>query len=264
MNWKPHLPEIFLGIWRGAPTAQGLRPRISAPAVDVRRFVNHRPALAAVATFALLFAHAAGIASARHRNHASGASPGDFSYYVLSLSWSPAFCLASPGAAECSGPRRFGFIVHGLWPQNEHGWPEHCDVHRQVPDEVVHGIVDLMPAPGLVYHEWAAHGTCSGLEPAQFFALVRRAYASVAIPQELSRPSQGTIEQSPAAVAGAFLHASPRLAAQSVVVTCSGQSTPRLREVRICLDRDLTPRACSADVLRGACKAAQMIIPPVR
>jgi ribonuclease T2 len=225
--------------------------------------VNRRPTLAAIATFAFLFTYASGIASARHRNHASGASPGDFAYYVLSLSWSPAFCLASPGAAECSGTRRLGFIVHGLWPQNERGWPEHCDAHRHVPDDVVRCIADLMPAPGLVYHEWSAHGTCSGLEPAQFFALVRRAYANVAIPQELASPAQA-IEQPPAAVAGAFLRADPRLAAQSVVVTCTGQGTPRLREVDICLDRDLNPRACSADVMRRACKAPRMIVPPVR
>ena len=48
-----------------------------------------------------------------------------------------------------------------------------------------------MPARGLVYHEWSAHGTCSGLEPAEYFSLVRRAYSSIKIPQELSRPQPG-------------------------------------------------------------------------
>jgi ribonuclease T2 len=202
-------------------------------------------------------------ASARHRSPASGDAPGDFAYYVLSLSWSPAFCLSSPGEAECNGPRRYGFIVHGLWPQNETGWPEHCDVHRAVPDEVVQNMADLMPARALVYHEWSAHGTCSGLEPAEYFALVRRAFASVAIPRELSNPTQAT-EQPPASVAAAFVHANSRVGAQSVVVTCTGQGSPRLREVRICLDRNLAARACSADAVRQACGAPQMIIPPIR
>jgi ribonuclease T2 len=215
----------------------------------------------ALLVFALL--GAIGSASARHRSHADAGAPGDFAYYVLSLSWSPAFCLSSPGAAECNGLRRYGFIVHGLWPQNERGWPEHCDVRRPVPDDVVQGIADLMPARGLVYHEWSAHGTCSGLEPAEYFALVRRAYASIAIPQELSGLAQA-IEQPPAAIAAAFLHANPHLPAQSIVVACSGQGAPRLREVHICLDRDLMPRACSADAMRGACRAPQVIIPPVR
>jgi ribonuclease T2 len=216
----------------------------------------------ALALLALFFVCSIGSASARHR-HANAGEPGDFAYYVLSLSWSPAFCLSSPGAAECNGPRRYGFIVHGLWPQFEQGWPEHCDVHRPVPDGVVQGIADLMPARALVYHEWSAHGTCSGLEPAEFFALVRRAYTSIAIPQELSRPAQA-IEQPPAAIAATFLRANPRLSAQSLVVACGGQGAPRLREVRICLARDLAPRACSADAMRGACRAPQVIIPPIR
>lgn len=125
------------------------------------------------------------------------------------------------------------------------------------------GIADLMPARGLVYHEWSAHGTCSGLEPAEYFALVRRAYTSIAIPQELSGLRQA-IERPPAAIAAAFLHANPHLPAQSIAVTCSGQGAPRLREVHICLDRDLMPRACSADAMRGSCRAPQVIIPPVR
>lgn len=210
---------------------------------------------------------ASGSASARHRNYANAGAPGDFAYYVLSLSWSPAFCLSSPGAEECHGPRRFGFIVHGLWPQgdaaNDQGRPEHCDFRRPVPDDVVHGIADLMPARGLVYHEWAAHGTCSGLEPAAFFALVRRAYSGVSIPQAFSGPDQA-VERSPGSITDAFLHANPRLSAQSIVVTCTGQGVPRLREVRVCLDRELAPRACSADAARAACRAAQVLIPPIR
>src|SRR6202051_2551141 len=186
------------------------------------------------AAFILLSCLVITTATARHRRSASDGEPGAFDYYVLSLSWSPAFCLEKPGAAECNGPRRFGFIVHGLWPQYEEGWPENCNVHQQVPDNVVTAIADLMPARGLVYHEWSAHGTCSGLSPAEFFALVRRAYASIAISRGLSSPTQA-IEQPPAAIARAFRRANPRLPAQSIVVTCTGQSTPSLREVRICL-----------------------------
>jgi ribonuclease T2 len=218
--------------------------------------------LAAIALLAAVL-YASGSASARHRNRANAGVPGDFAYYVLALSWSPAFCLSSPGADECRGPRRFGFIVHGLWPQAEQGWPEHCDFPRPVPDEVVHGLADLMPARDLVHHEWAAHGTCSGLEPAEFFALVRRAYSSVSIPQALSGPDQA-VERSPGSISDAFLHANPRLSAQSVVITCTAQGAPRLREVRICLDRELRPRACSADATRAACRAALVVIPPIR
>ena len=209
---------------------------------------------------ALLFAVSA---NARHRNRASSGEPGDFSYYLLSLSWSPAFCLSSPNSAECTSPRRYGFIVHGLWPQNEKGWPENCDVRSQVPDDVAKGISDLMPVRGLINHEWTAHGSCSGLDPAAFFGLVRRAYNEIIIPAEFSQPSK-SIEQSPAAVVSAFQHANSKLPPLSVVVTCSGQGTARLREVHVCLDRELGPRACSADAARGACRAPTLIVPPVR
>jgi ribonuclease T2 len=215
------------------------------------------------ALFAVMCVCATDSASARHHNRSSGDEPGEFSYYLLSLSWSPAFCLSSPGAAECGGPRRYGFIVHGLWPQNERGWPEHCNVHREVSDEVVQSVAEVMPARSLVYHEWSTHGTCSGLEPPEYFQLLRRAYAGVVIPPPLANPTQA-VERSPAEVTQAFLRANPRFPAQSVVVTCSGQDAPRLREVHVCLDRALGPRSCSADVLRGACKAPQMIIPPLR
>jgi ribonuclease T2 len=209
---------------------------------------------------ALLFAVSA---SARHRNRTGSGEPGEFAYYLLSLSWSPAFCLSSPNSAECKGPRRYGFIVHGLWPQNEKGWPENCDVRSQVPGDVAKGISDLMPARGLINHEWTAHGSCSGLDPAAFFGLVRRAYNEIIIPAEFSQPSK-SIEQSPAAVVSAFQHANSKLPPLSVVVTCSGQGTARLREVRVCLDRELTPRACSADAARGACRTPTLIVPPIR
>jgi len=214
------------------------------------------------ACLALVLLCASSAVSARHHSHSDG-TPGEFDYYVLSLSWSPAYCLQSPGAAECGGPRHYGLIVHGLWPQNESGWPEFCDAHARVPDDVVQGIADLMPARALVYHEWSAHGTCSGLEPAEFFALLRRAYSSIVIPPLLQRPSTA-MERPTSAIAEEFLRANPRLSATAVVATCTGQGAPRLREVRVCLDRNLAPRACSADALRGACRAPQLIILPIR
>lgn len=204
----------------------------------------------------------AGSAAARHRK-SSDAEPGVFDYYLLSLSWSPAFCLSEPAAAECSGARRFGFIVHGLWPQYEKGWPENCNVHLQVPESTVSAISDIMPARGLVNHEWSAHGTCSGMDPADFFGLVRRAYAGITIPTTFSGIGR-EIEQSPSAVAEAFVGTNPRLPAASIVVTCSGQGSPRLREVHICLNRDLSPRACSDDAARTACRAPILIIAPIR
>lgn len=63
-------------------------------------------------------------------------APGQFDFYVLSLSWSPSFCAGATeraaergsggGAATAQqcGPRPYSFVVHGLWPQYEKGFPE--------------------------------------------------------------------------------------------------------------------------------------------
>jgi ribonuclease T2 len=136
-------------------------------------------------------------------------------------------------------------------------------MRREVPEEVVRDMADIMPARGLVYHEWSAHGSCSGLEPSDYFALVRQAYLSLRIPPQLSAP-RAPIEQSTAAIGEAFVQSNPRLPPGGVLVVCSKQDAPRLREVRVCLGRDLKPRTCSADVMREACRAPGLIVPPVR
>ena len=210
----------------------------------------------------LLLQGAAGIALARHHHRNTDTAPGQFDYYLLSLSWSPAFCIQQPDSPECSGPRRFGFIVHGLWPQNERGWPQNCG-GGDVPDSVVASISDLMPAKKLIYHEWTTHGTCSGLDPQAYFDLVRKARTSVNVPASLQNPSTA-IQQPPSAIVDAFMQANPRLPADSVVATCSRQGAPRLREVHVCFDKTLGARACSADSLKEACRADSVIVPPVR
>src|SRR5947209_16704458 len=76
---------------------------------------------------ALLLAGAVGPASGQDRRQNQ---PGQFDFYVLSLSWSPSFCEAAgergtPPQQQC-GARPYSFVVHGLWPQYERGFPEFC------------------------------------------------------------------------------------------------------------------------------------------
>jgi len=81
-----------------------------------------------------LFALAAGGASAQDRRQNA---PGEFDFYVLSLSWSPSFCEEASergnegrSQAQCGG-RPFSFVVHGLWPQYERGFPDYCHGPRR-------------------------------------------------------------------------------------------------------------------------------------
>jgi ribonuclease T2 len=194
-------------------------------------------------------------------------APGEFDFYVLSLSWSPSFCAAAAerrsgghgGGQEC-GPRPYAFVVHGLWPQYDKGFPEYCQVPApRLDHDTVSSILDLMPAPHLVFNEWYKHGTCSGLAPRTYFETVRRARAVVKIPPEYI-DLQAPLTVAPAAVADAFIKANPDLPHDGIAIVCDRQ---RLTEVRVCLSKDLKFSSC-ADVARHSCRRDQLLMPPVR
>lgn len=172
-----------------------------------------------------------------------------FDYWVLALSWSPEYCASSearPDSQQCARPREF--IVHGLWPQYERGHPESCDNRSGVPFRIVDRVEPLMPDRGLVFHQWKKHGSCSGLGVEDYFVQIERAMESLRIPSEaLARAT--THRTSRARLEREFLVVNPRLSAPSITLECRDGY---LREVRICLDRDLRPRACGAD-LRESC-----------
>lgn len=188
--------------------------------------------------------------------------PGQFDFYLLSLSWSPSFCETASGSArqqQC-GQRPYSFVVHGLWPQYERGFPESCEVPSpRLDHRIVDRMLDLMPARGLIYHEWDAHGTCSGLAARDYFDLVRKARAAVTIPPEYQDPTQ-PLTVTPAQVIDAFVKANEGLTPAGVAIDCD---RTRLREVRICLGRDLHFRDCGA-ASRPACRSEKLIMPPVR
>jgi ribonuclease T2 len=195
---------------------------------------------------------------------AQNAAPGQFDFYVLSLSWSPSFCATAAddnrsGGAQC-GARPFSFVVHGLWPQYERGFPEYC----QTPSpRLYHGIMtsmlDLMPAPRLIYNEWDKHGTCSGLSAQNYFDAIRKARAAVNIPPEYNN-LQAPLTVSPAQVEDAFIKANPGLTQSGIAVECSRS---RMSEVRLCLSKDLKFRDCP-EVAKRSCRRDQLVMPPVR
>jgi len=194
-------------------------------------------------------------------------TPGDFNYYVLSLSWSPSFCEAAEERGnfgrsqrvQCGG-RPFSFVVHGLWPQYEHGFPEYCQrPSPRLSRKIMLSMLDLMPAPGLIYNEWDKHGTCSGLDERAYFETIRKAHDVVKIPpefQQLSEPK--TI--APREIEDAFIRANPGLSPAAIAVTCNRR---RLSEVRICMSKDLQFRDCE-EIDRRACRRDQVTMPPVR
>jgi len=191
-------------------------------------------------------------------------TPGEFDFYVLSLSWSPSFCENAEergrrSQAQCGG-RPFSFVVHGLWPQYEHGFPEYCQrPSPRLNRNIMTSMLDLMPAPGLIYNEWDKHGTCSGLSERAFFETIRKARAVIKIPPDFLQLSEPRVI-APADIEEAFIKANPGLSSSAIAVTCNRS---RLSEVRICLSKDLQFRDCE-EIDRGACRRDQVTMPPIR
>lgn len=186
-----------------------------------------------------------------------------FDFYVLALSWSPSYCAAEGPDAnrqQCGSDRPYGFVVHGLWPQFERGYPEDCDPRdRDVSRGVVSGLLDIMPSAGLIRYEWRKHGTCSGLSQADYFAVLRAAREKIVIPPRLRAPS-GDVQISPPELENAFVVANPGLSRDAIAVTCDRRY---MREVRICLQKNLDFRACP-EVDRRGCSAGRVLMPAVR
>lgn len=194
----------------------------------------------------------------------AGGTPGDFDYYVLTLSWSPTYCRSAGRKSDplqCNASRPHRFIVHGLWPQFERGWPDFCRRGAEKPSRrTLSDILDIMPSRGLARHQWRKHGTCSGLSPKAYFDLTRQAFEKIRIPaafNTINRP--GKI--APDAVEKAFRLANPGLHDAAMAVTCSAG---RLKEVQICLNKDLSFRSCRA-VDRSGCRSKRLTVePPLR
>lgn len=191
-------------------------------------------------------------------------APGQFDFYVLSLSWTPAYCEAEgdrrSGDEQCQRGRPYSFVVHGLWPQYERGFPRSCvEPAPRIPFSLVNSMLDLMPARGLVIHQWRTHGTCSGLEAQTYFRALRDARERITIPERFRRLEKHTMV-APIEVENAFLAANPDLEPDMIAVTCDDR---RLREVRICLGTDLSFRSCD-EINRRACRSPRVVMPPVR
>lgn len=192
--------------------------------------------------------------SSRDQTPSGSVAPGLFDFYVLALSWSPTFCQqggASKSPGQCAAQANPGFVVHGLWPQNQHGYPSGCDSGARFPSRLAFDSArGVYPGEGLARHEWREHGTCSGKSPTDYFADVRRARDAITIPAEFKAPES---DQSwvPLDIARAFVGANARLRTDSMAVTCRQNE---LQEVRICFTKDLRSFLSCPEVARASCR----------
>ncbi|WP_043332466.1 ribonuclease T2 family protein [Methylosinus sp. LW4] len=199
-------------------------------------------------------------ASSGMAQSAPEARSGGFDFYVLTLSWSPAFCESGGGReyrAQCEPGLGKGFVTHGLWPQYEHGFPSECDGAATPSRMALEHVAGVYPDEGLARHEWRKHGRCSGKSPTDYFLDVRRATESVTIPALLERSRQAQ-SFAPLDIQRAFIAANPRLRPGMLAVTCRKGA---LQDVRICFSRDLREFRPCPEIARGACRAGEISVP---
>lgn len=198
---------------------------------------------------------------------AAAKADGDFDYYVLVLSWSPTHCSSDAGRGrdddlQCRSGRPYGFVLHGLWPQHERGWPQYCetDEPRAVSARNMAAALKISPSEKLVQHEWEKHGTCAGLSQDDYFAAATLAVEAVKVPKAYKQPAR-PIVTTPNDVKRAFLDANPALASDGLSATCSRN---HLAEIWVCLDKELAPRSCSAEVRCKHCGGREVRMLSVR
>jgi ribonuclease T2 len=192
---------------------------------------------------------------------ADGERAGDFDYYVMSLSWSPTWCALEGeerGSPQCD--QGFGWVLHGLWPQYEAGWPSYCTTRAHNPSRSdTSEQADVFGSSGSAWHQWHKHGRCSGLSSSDYYDLSREAYARITRPA-LLRQLERSVRLPASVIEEAFLESNPEMSADQITITCKAG---RIQEARICLTRDLELRTCGQDTRRD-CTMSDALFDPIR
>ena len=164
--------------------------------------------------------------------------------YTLAASWSPEHCKTRGrnDPLQCGGKAgRFGFILHGLWPEGAAGrWPQWCSLTPRPSLADLSAHICMTPSPRLLERAWAKHGSCMTTRPEAYFKAAAILWQSLKWPDAdgLSRRRDLTVGD----LREAFLVRNPDWPRAAVGVATS--RTGWLRELRLCYGRDFMPQAC--------------------
>lgn len=209
---------------------------------------------------AVMLACLAAVCVSAQKGQGTEGSKGQFDYYLLSLSWAPNYCAGHPGdhSAECRASQHANFVLHGLWPQaNSGNSPVNCGKVSPVSSAMARHMLEYFPSRGLIQHEWSAHGSCSGLSAADYFAKVEQAIDAIKIPdqyRDLDHRQNLSVKDLEKAFASAN-NAPPG----AFRVSCHNGA---LVNLEACLSKDLKYLDCTASVRE--CPAAQVLMRPVK
>ncbi len=166
--------------------------------------------------------------------------------YTLAISWAPQSCRASDrstGSFECDPANRFGFVLHGLWPDGAgKDWPQYCRAVELLPEATLRANLCATPSVQLLQHEWAKHGSCMDLRADEYF---RRA---TALYRGLRYPDMNALARRPRLTAGAlataFARANRGMTASMLRVTVTRDGW--LDELWLCRDLSFRQTRCPA------------------
>ena len=178
--------------------------------------------------------------------------------YTLAITWAPQYCRdnarRSSAAFQCASGNRFGFTLHGLWPDGRgKQWPQYCAPAAILAPETVRRNLCATPSAQLLQHEYAKHGTCMGVPPAQYFNRATGLYARLRYPDmaALSRRRGLTAGQ----FATAFSRANRGITPAMLRITADRRGW--LDEVWLCLDTRFAFTACPSH--QGGLKPAMRL-----
>ncbi len=166
--------------------------------------------------------------------------------YMLSLSWSPQHCatVRNPKDArdgfQCAGGNRFGWVLHGLWPESDGpAFPQWCRPARIVPQEVLKKHMCMSPSTQLLQRQWAKHGTCMSPHPAAYFRAAEILFRAVRFPD---MQALAAAPRTAGDIRRAFAAVNPGVTEPMIAVAVDQGGW--LDEVRLCLGPRMRPQRC--------------------
>ena len=166
--------------------------------------------------------------------------------YTLAVSWSPEFCRGKAARDQynyqCNGMiGRFGFVLHGLWPESGSGKsPQWCSLTPRPSPADFRANLCMTPVPWLIEHEWAKHGSCMASTPADYFKVAGILWNA------LHLPDADRLSRQPGLTAGdlrrAFAARNPGWPVSAVGLTVGNGGW--LREIHLCYSAKFLPAPC--------------------
>ncbi len=144
---------------------------------------------------------------------------------------------------QCSGDYgRFGFVVHGLWPEGRGGgWPQWCNTARRPAPAEIRPHMCMSPSAHLLAKQWAKHGSCMVRRPATYFKVTRILWNSFDMPNMDKLSRDDTLNAG--AVRAAFIRSNPFWKADQIGIKLDRGGW--FEEIRLCYDKNFMPSRCN-------------------